>query len=503
MNHEFWNEIGNLYFMCGAYEPAIHAYLRSIKLESTFGRSYSNLAMVYVETGKYRDAIKLYRRSIELISDEKEKALTWNRLGILYRQIKEYNNALEAYQRADLIAPLGDSVKSPEARMDTKIPLTIPMPEIDLDAILAKGHVPKFLSQNDLIAEINAEFEMVELRCQTPGVEDEVVPPEFENFSQPEDIVFKSTVSAPSEWKLAYAEDVPPIDMSTPSEQETKADEPEQMDIIVPVEIQNAVLVDLAPEDAPVVVPQLESSAVSETHLVEDANLVKDSDCFENSSQPEFAETTASETAAESTQYSQMEYPLTELSPAEQQMLELEILKYQQSTSSNPRSYILWEGLGEAYKSAGQYKNAIQAFQKAIALNPSNPMCHYRLGLVYAAEHRNQDAIRLFEKVLELDPRSAQAHASLASQYRKMGMEEAAQKHIEKVRITQFEGESDYNRACLEAICGNGERALNLLEVALQTKQTYVTWAQNDPDFESLRGDHRFQTLLAAHATVE
>ena len=51
MNHELWNEIGNLYFMHGAYEPAINAYLRSIKLENTFGRSYSNLAMAYVQTG--------------------------------------------------------------------------------------------------------------------------------------------------------------------------------------------------------------------------------------------------------------------------------------------------------------------------------------------------------------------------------------------------------------------------------------------------------------------
>ena len=111
MNHEFWNEIGNLYFMCGAYEPAIHAYLRSIKLENTFGRSYSNLAMAYVQTGKYSEAIKLYRRGIELLSDKKEKAATWNRLGILYRQIKEYNNALEAYQRADLIMPQEDAEK--------------------------------------------------------------------------------------------------------------------------------------------------------------------------------------------------------------------------------------------------------------------------------------------------------------------------------------------------------------------------------------------------------
>jgi len=65
----------------------------------------------------------------------------------------------------------------------------------------------------------------------------------------------------------------------------------------------------------------------------------------------------------------------------------------------------------------------------------------------------------------------------------------------------QVEGESDYNNACLEAICGNNERALELLEVALESKQTYVTWAQNDPDFHSLHNDHRFQMLLSAHAT--
>ena len=158
MNHEFWNEIGNLYFMCGAYEPAIHAYLRSIKLENTFGRSYSNLALAYVQTGKYNEAIKLYRRGIELLSDKKEKAATWNRLGILYRQIKEYNNALEAYQRADLIMPQEDAEK-----IEVKLPLTVSMPEIDLDAILAKGNSANLQLHCDLLEEINAEFEMAEL----------------------------------------------------------------------------------------------------------------------------------------------------------------------------------------------------------------------------------------------------------------------------------------------------------------------------------------------------
>jgi hypothetical protein len=81
-----------------------------------------------------------------------------------------------------------------------------------------------------------------------------------------------------------------------------------------------------------------------------------------------------------------------------------------------------------------------------------------------------------------------------------MGQEDKAREHIEKARAMQPEEESDYNNACLEAICGNYDRALELLEVALQTKQTYVTWAQHDPDFFSLHNDQRFQTLLSAHA---
>jgi len=500
MNHEFWNEIGNLYFMCGAYEPAIHAYLRSIKLDNTFGRSYSNLATAYVRTGKYSEAIKLYRRGIELLSDNKEKAATWNRLGILYRQIKEYNNALEAYQRADLIMPQEDSEKLSETRREASLPLTVPMPEIDLNAILAKGNPANLRVHTDLISEINAEFEMAESQPEIPGFEEVMLPPEFENYSQMEGGAIEPSVSIQSEWKLAYVEVNQPIE--TPSvlvESETASDELEDLDII-PVDLQNETVAESAQINlSPVSEVQPEILEISNEN--EETDTVENVTFYESNSHNESQETVISETDAEAAQYSQTEYPLTDLSPEERQALDLEIIKYQQATSKNPRSYILWESLGEAYKSAGQYKDAIPAFQKAISMNPTNPMCHYRLGLVFAAEKREQEAIREFKKVLELDSRSSQAHASLASQYRKMGLEEDAQEHIEKARAMQIEGESDYNHACLEAICGNNERALELLEVALQSKQTYVTWVQNDPDFHSLHNDHRFQMLLSAHAT--
>ena len=60
-----------------------------------------------------------------------------------------------------------------------------------------------------------------------------------------------------------------------------------------------------------------------------------------------------------------------------------------------------------------------------------------------------------------------------------------------------YESENEYNRACLDAICGNYDQAIELLHVALENKQTYVDWVLNDPDLDPLRDDERFQQLIS------
>ncbi len=132
--HELWNELGNLYFMSGAYDQAAYAYHRSIQLDVGFGRPYSNLALTYVQQGKYEEAVELYRRSIELLADNKEKAISWNRLGNVHRQLKQYHKAVVAYQEADELDPQGtadflDAVhgdtqpgQNPEEASDNSIP---------------------------------------------------------------------------------------------------------------------------------------------------------------------------------------------------------------------------------------------------------------------------------------------------------------------------------------------------------------------------------------------
>ena len=100
-NAQNWFELGNVHFKMGSYEEAIAAFNKSIELDPNFGWPYSNLALAFVSQGKHMQAIPLYRKSIELLTDDKDKAVAWNRLGNVYRKLNEYALAVEAFQKAD------------------------------------------------------------------------------------------------------------------------------------------------------------------------------------------------------------------------------------------------------------------------------------------------------------------------------------------------------------------------------------------------------------------
>jgi len=104
-NAHVWNELGNVYFNSSAYDDAIVAYSKAIELDRWFAWPYSNLALAYVQKRRFVEAILLYQRSIELFSSDKDKAISWNRLGNVYRRLNDYENAIAAYQRADALDP--------------------------------------------------------------------------------------------------------------------------------------------------------------------------------------------------------------------------------------------------------------------------------------------------------------------------------------------------------------------------------------------------------------
>jgi tetratricopeptide (TPR) repeat protein len=97
---QVWNELGDLFFKAADYNEAARAYEKAIKMDAANGWNYSSLALTLVFQGRYKDAIPLYLRSIDLLKDDKEKAVSWNRLGNVYRRLNDYDSAIEAYQNA-------------------------------------------------------------------------------------------------------------------------------------------------------------------------------------------------------------------------------------------------------------------------------------------------------------------------------------------------------------------------------------------------------------------
>ena len=574
--HEFWNELGNLYFISGAYEPAIHAYARSIQLDRSFGRPYSNLALAFVHTGKYQDAIELYHRSIELLSDAKEKAVTWNRLGILYRQIKDYQGALVAYEQADKLDSRQDDLRE-EASRDAKYPLTVSMPGIDLKSLLWREGQDDGEDEGRVQNLINKELEFPETPLEIDWFEGGFVPPNpveespIGNRTVEDELIHHVNLSLEAEgWiPLVYEDAIPvneffqmntepertqteePSDAQTPwqtqfedlvqengqNESAAGNEEPEESVHAEPAPDYRWVPVELIGEDEELEGPQAESLPLIEgdgstvenqwvavTGFEAAQESVSDSGEWSDEDQPETAgdmsenlEMTSEDqanfegradlsvhsmevTEPEGVEYSQVEYPLIERSAAEIDSIQIDIARFRRIIQINPRNAFAYDTLGGLYKALGRFRDAITAYQQAIALDSTKPSYFYQLGLMYAAERRDQEAMDAFQRVLSMNAQHTLAHASLGSLCRKMGLNDLAQQHIDIALQDVYEEENEYNQACLEAICGNADRALELLQVAIEDNPTYINWAQHDPDLDILRHDERFYILIQSYA---
>lgn len=53
-----------------------------------------------------------------------------------------------------------------------------------------------------------------------------------------------------------------------------------------------------------------------------------------------------------------------------------------------------------------------------------------------------------------------------------------------------------YNVACLFAVAGQGERAIDLLEGAVAAGFGNREWLERDPDLANIRGDPQFRAVL-------
>jgi serine/threonine protein kinase/Flp pilus assembly protein TadD len=123
-----------------------------------------------------------------------------------------------------------------------------------------------------------------------------------------------------------------------------------------------------------------------------------------------------------------------------------------------------YTGLGRQAEGRSAFERAVRAAERHIEFNPDDPRAYYLGAISWCRLGQVDKGLEWGDRALALDPDDAGVL---------------------------------YNVACLNAVGGRGEQALELLERAVENGFGHKEWIEHDPDLESLRSSPRYQTLLS------
>jgi TolB-like protein/Flp pilus assembly protein TadD len=152
----------------------------------------------------------------------------------------------------------------------------------------------------------------------------------------------------------------------------------------------------------------------------------------------------------------------------------------------------------------GHIERSAEMFRRAADVRPEDfqgPMllaqCLRMLGRRAEADEAAHEGIRRAERQLDLDPTDARALSLGSGTLFELGEQERAMRWATRaLEIDPDDGGVMINAACLYARVGMKEEALELLEKTFARGWGKRDWIEHDPDYDSLRGDPRFQAML-------
>lgn len=153
---------------------------------------------------------------------------------------------------------------------------------------------------------------------------------------------------------------------------------------------------------------------------------------------------------------------------------------------------------GEIARSAELFRHAAAVrrddFQSPLLASQSLEM----LGRRDEAGELRREGISRAERTLELHPTDARALSLLPGYlYDEGRREDALAVHERALTLHPDDMSTLINGACLRARMGHTDRALDLLEKAVEQHGAQRDWIEHDSDYDSLRDEPRFQQLMA------
>lgn len=144
-----------------------------------------------------------------------------------------------------------------------------------------------------------------------------------------------------------------------------------------------------------------------------------------------------------------------------------------------------------------QYEQSLEYCQRALASEPGYAVAYAVRGWDLVQLGRYDDALSALEKARELAPENSLYLATLARVYILAGRKAQAERtvsELEELSKRQWVGGS--MRAIVYAARGDTDQAFHWLGAAAKQEDGFLLWAKVTPEFDPLRQDARFGTLV-------
>jgi adenylate cyclase len=170
----------------------------------------------------------------------------------------------------------------------------------------------------------------------------------------------------------------------------------------------------------------------------------------------------------------------------------------------NPRLFEPVHFYAQMARNLGQYGKAAKLFVHAANVRPEDYQALSIASAMYEMtgdieRHREAltESLERIQRALELNPADTRALSLGANAYVKLGETAMAREWIHRAR--QIDPDASgvlYNGACVYALTGDPDTAIDLLEQAAAKGARNKRVYENDKDFESIRDHPRFRALL-------